>query len=105
MGSIGNGAKAAAATAPAATVEPSTSSAPSAKRPTKRTNASARQLKPVTQTEALEMLRSALAYLQLSGVQAHYRMSKAGLLLQLDGVYLDGVRFAVRDVVKAANDA
>lgn len=103
MANTGNGAKAAAATAPAATADGLTSSQPSGKRPTKKTSARG-QLKPVTQTEALEMLRSALAYLQLSGVQARYRTTGAGLLLQLDGVYLDGVRFAVRDVVKAAQE-
>ncbi|ABX04001.1 MAG TPA: hypothetical protein DEF47_22955 [Herpetosiphon sp.] len=100
MGNIGNGEKAAGATVAVATVEPSTNSVTSAKRPTKRTNnAVLRQIKPVSQQEALEMLRSALVYLQLSGVQARYRTTEVGLLLQLDAVYLDGVRFAVRDCI------
>lgn len=101
MANTGNGAKGAGATAPAATEERSTSSAPSAKPPTKKTSsataaaAKPRQLKPVSQTEALEMLRSALVYLQLSGVGMRYRENEAGLLLQLDQVRLDGVRFVV----------
>lgn len=97
MADTGNGAKAQETTVRRGTAADSTRSQTSDKPPTKKTKNGTQgpKIKPVSQMEALEMLRSALVYLQVSGVGMKYRENAAGLLLQLDGVRLDGVRFVV----------
>ncbi len=66
--------------------------------PTNQTN---QRYKPVTPAEALEMLRSAIVYCQISGVPLKFNQNQAGLRLQLDDVFLDGVRFIHRPVTLA----
>lgn len=66
--------------------------------PTNQTN---QRYKPVTPTEALEMLRSAIVYCQISGVPLKFNQNQAGLRLQLDNVFLDGVRFVHRPLTLA----
>ena len=97
MANTGNGAKDRAVTDRPGTAGDSTPSQANGKQPTRKTKSGTQgpKIKPVTQMEALEMLRSALVYLQVSGVGMKYRESDAGLLLQLDDVRLDGVRFVV----------
>lgn len=97
MANTGNGAKDRAATAQRDMVASSTPSQPNGKQPTRKTKSgtAAQKLKPVSQAEAMEMFRSALVYMQISGVPMRYKENAEGLLLQLDGVRLDGVRFVV----------
>lgn len=65
-------------------------------KPNKKPKPKARKLQPVPPHEALEMLRSAIVYCQISGVPIKYAANATGLRLQLDDIFLDGVRLVLR---------